>query len=91
MNPGGSAVIVKFHPLERQLRWSVENALDNLLVSWCIQMAGSAAVLDVIREAFPVEVLVQKVRLLDLMRDDMSQVTHSLSVCTGQTTRKANP
>ncbi len=73
--PGGSAVLVEFRPLERQLRWSVGNALDNPPVSWCIHIAGSPAVLDVIREAFPAEILVQKIRLLDLMRDDMAQVT----------------
>ena len=75
MNPIGCAVLVEFRPLEKQLLWSVGNALDNLPVSWCIHIAGSAAVLDVIREAFPVEILVQKIRFLDLMRDDMSQVT----------------
>ena len=73
-HPGGSAILVEFRPLEKQLRWSVQNALDNLPVSWPIHVAGSAAVLNVVREAFPVETLIRKVRLVDLMKNDMSQV-----------------
>lgn len=74
MNPPGCAVLVEFRPLDKQIRRSVQNALDNLPVSWCIHVAGSAAVLDLVQKAFPLEILVQKVCLLDLEKQDMSQV-----------------
>jgi hypothetical protein len=61
-------------PLAKQLRRFIQNTLDNLPVSWCIHITGSTAVLDVVRKAFPVEILVQKIRLLDLIKEEMSHV-----------------
>lgn len=39
--------------------------MDNLPVSWCIQVAGSPEVLQAVNASFPVEVLVDKIKLLD--------------------------
>ena len=64
--PSSCAILLEFRPLEERLKWSVTNALDNLPVPWCIQVAGSPVVLEVINASFPVEVVVGKIRLLDL-------------------------
>lgn len=64
--PSSCAVLLEFRPLEDQLRWSMDNALDNLPVSWCIQVAGSPTVLQLVNVSHPVEVAVGKIRLLDL-------------------------
>ena len=74
MHPIGCAVLVEFRPIEKQLRWSTQNALENLPVSWCVLVAGSVAVLDVVQKAFPLEIMIHKLRLLDLKQNEMSQV-----------------
>ena len=74
-SPSSCAILLEFRPLEDRLQWSITNALDNLPVSWCLQVVGSPAVLESVHASFPVEVAVGKIRFLDLGNgDDMTQV-----------------
>lgn len=71
--PSSCAILLEFRPIKDRLRWSIANALDNLPVSWCVQVVGSPAVLEAVNASFPVEVAVSKIRLLDM--GDGSEMT----------------
>jgi hypothetical protein len=65
-HPSSCAILLEFRPVKARLEWSIRNAMDNLPVSWCIQVAGSPEVLQSVNASFPVEVAIGKIRFLDL-------------------------
>jgi hypothetical protein len=70
-----TAVLLEFRPLERQLAFSIRNAMDNLPVHWRVQAVGGPGVCKLVRQIFPIEVHAGKVVVTDLgIGDYMRQV-----------------
>ena len=62
-NSNYSAVIVEFRPSKSQLRWSIDNMMDNLPVHWLMQIVGGPTVLACVEELYPLEVSIGKILL----------------------------
>ena len=78
-DPPGAAVLLEFRPDKRKIRFSINNAMDNLPVSWVVYAIGGDNFLNAVREVFPKEIALKKIHMVDLGYNEMEQVNiHAL-------------
>jgi hypothetical protein len=75
LNSNFTAVMLEFRPRQRQLTFSVNNAMNNLPVNWRVQILGGPSILDMMKDLFPAEITAGKIVLTDLGRDQGNKVT----------------
>jgi hypothetical protein len=68
-----TAVLVEFRVLKQPLLFSINNALNNLPVSWRIQIVGGRFILSLAERLFPVEIAAGKIILTHAGRESMKQ------------------
>jgi len=69
-----TVVLLEFRALDRQIAFTVKNAMDNLPVHWPIQVVGGPAICALATRLFPVEVAAGKIVLTDLGIDTQTRV-----------------
>ncbi len=74
MDSNFTAVLVEFRAFRRPLLFSIKNALDNLPVSWRVQIVGGCSILSLAEKLFPIEIAAGKIILTHAGREKMNQV-----------------
>lgn len=69
-----TVVLLEFRALDRQMTFTVKNAMDNLPVHWPIQVVGGPSICALATRLFPVEVAAGKIVLTDLGIDTENHV-----------------
>jgi len=69
-----TVVLLEFRALDRQMAFTVTNAMDNLPVHWPIQVVGGPSICALAARLFPVQVAAGKIILTDLGIDAYTQV-----------------
>jgi hypothetical protein len=75
-----TVVLLEFRAVDRQMAFTVKNAMDNLPVHWPIQVVGGPSICALATRLFPVEVAAGKIVLTDLGMDSQTHVQHQVSL-----------
>jgi hypothetical protein len=73
MESNFTAVLTEFRALRQPLLFSINNALNNLPVSWRIQIVGGRFILSLAGNLFPVEIAAGKIILTHAGRESIKQ------------------
>jgi hypothetical protein len=72
--PNHSVVLLEYRPWERQLLFTINNAMNNVPYHWPLHVLGGPSICALMHDMFPVEVAAGKIVLTDLGEDSRTQV-----------------
>lgn len=70
-----TAVLLEFRPMERSMRFAVDNVMNNLPVDWRIQIVGGPSVCELAFDLYGAEVAAQKAIITLLGHENVEQVS----------------